>query len=81
MSRLLDENEKLERDISDLITCQICSEQFQSAGERIPCKLKCQHIICKKCAEQWLNRVSFNLGIPVPKALAGKGPVTCTKLC
>ena len=58
--KLLIENEKLQRDINDLITCQICSEKFQSAGEYIACKLKCQHIMCKKCAEQWLNRVSFN---------------------
>ena len=49
----------LSNTINDLITCQICYEKFQSNGERIPCKLKCPHIICKKCAEGWITtRVS-----------------------
>ena len=43
--------------LNDLITCQICLERFQSAGERIPCKLKCPHIMCKKCADIWLTKV------------------------
>ena len=42
----------------DFITCPICLEVYQS-GERIPCKLKCQHIMCKNCAEDWLQKVSF----------------------
>ena len=45
--------------INDLITCLICLEQFQSAGERFPCKLNCPHIICKRCADDRLQRVSF----------------------
>ena len=55
--KLRDEAEKLRSNIEDLITCQICLERFQSAGERLPCKLKCPHIMCKKCAEDWLKKV------------------------
>ena len=55
----LDDINHLKNTINDLITCQICYEQFQAAGERIPCKLKCPHIMCKKCAEGWITtRVS-----------------------
>ena len=46
--------------INDLITCQICLERLQSAGEHIPCKLKCPHIMCKKCADTWLKKVNLN---------------------
>ena len=56
---LWDQNKKLKDNINDLITCQICTERFQSAGERIPCKLKCPHIMCKKCATGWLKKVRF----------------------
>ena len=56
--KLRDETEKLQEKIIDLITCQICFERFQSAGERTPCKLRCPHIMCKKCAEDWLKMVS-----------------------
>ena len=55
--KLRDEAGKLRDNINDLITCQICLQRFQSAGERIPCKLKCPHIMCKKCAEDWLKKV------------------------
>ena len=56
--KLQHETEKMRDNINDLITCQICLERFQSAGERIPCKLKCPHIMCKKCADSWLTKVS-----------------------
>ena len=56
-------NQKLQDNINNLITCQICLERFQSAGERIPCKLKCPHIMCKKCSEDWLKMVSFSWDI------------------
>ena len=63
MGEIIDEQEyeriDLNDKIDDLITCQICLEWFQSAGERIPCKLKCPHIMCKKCAESWLKKVNF----------------------
>ena len=56
---LMEDINELSNTINDLITCQICYEQFQAAGERIPCKLKCPHIMCKKCAEGWITtRVS-----------------------
>ena len=51
----LDDRNDLNNTINDFITCQICYEQFQSNGERIPCKLKCPHIICKKCAVGWIT--------------------------
>ena len=55
----LDDINDLKNTINDLITCQICYEQFHSNGERTPCKLKCPHIMCKKCAEGWITtRVS-----------------------
>ena len=57
--KLLDQNAKLRDNINDLITCQICFERFQSGGEHIPCKLECPHIMCKKCAEEWLKNVSL----------------------
>ena len=58
-AKLRDETGKLRDNINDLISCQICSEQFQSAGERVACKLDCPHIMCKKCAEEWLKNVSL----------------------
>ena len=57
--QLMNENKKMRGNINDLITCQICLEQFQSTGERIPCKLKCPHVMCKECADGWLQKVSF----------------------
>ena len=57
--KLQDENGELRDNINDLITCQICFEQFQSTGERVACKLDCPHIMCKKCAEEWLKTVRF----------------------
>ena len=60
------QNEKMQGNINDLITCQICLERFQPAGERIPCKLKCPHIMCKQCADGWLKAVSRLLIIFLP---------------
>ena len=57
--QLMNENKKMRDNINDFITCQICLEQFQSTGKRIPCKLKCPHIMCKECADGWLQKVSF----------------------
>ena len=59
INTLKGQTKQMSDNINDLITCQICLERFQSAGERIPCKLKCPHIICKRCADDWLRRVSF----------------------
>ena len=56
---LLENTNRLQESIKDLTTCQICLERFQSAGERISCKLKCPHIMCKKCADDWLEKVRF----------------------
>ena len=58
--KLLENTNLLQEGINDLTTCQICLERFQSAGERIPCKLKCPHTMCKKCADDWLEKVSFS---------------------
>ena len=58
-AKLRDETEELRDNINDLIKCQICYERFQSTGERVACKLECPHIMCKKCAEEWLKNVSL----------------------
>ena len=33
----------------------ICDEKYKSTGARIPCKLKCSHIFCRKCALDWIK--------------------------
>ena len=55
--------------LNDLITCQICLERFQSAGERIPCKLKCPHIMCRKCADDWLEKVTSHYSTLISKII------------
>ena len=61
----LDDINDLKNTINDLITCQICYEQFQSDGEHIPCKLKCPHIMCKKCAKGWITTQPISTRVSV----------------
>ena len=54
------ENKRLGVQFDAASTCQICDEKYRSSGERIPCKLKCSHIFCRKCALDWIRaKVSF----------------------
>ena len=59
---LRQQNESLTKKIDSMVTCPICEERFESTGERIPSKLKCSHIVCHRCAQDWLKtKASFQI--------------------
>ena len=45
------EENKLEEIKIDIESCPICLEEIVD-----PCKTECEHIICKKCIEEWFKK-------------------------
>ena len=59
---LRQQNESLKKKNDSMVTCSICEERYESTGGRIPSKLKCSHIVCHRCAQDWLKtKASFRI--------------------
>ena len=52
--------------LEDLLICQICLEEYQESGSRIPRILPCSHTLCERCLIQLLAGVGV-LKCPVCK--------------
>ena len=48
---MITEKNKLEEIKIDIEPCPICLEEIVD-----PCKTECEHIICKKCIEEWFKK-------------------------
>lgn len=58
------QNQELKKKYDAVFTCPICDEGFESSGNRIPSKLKCQHIVCHSCAHEWLKTKGTKASCP-----------------
>ena len=47
--------ELISKKFEQMTSCSICDEKYESTGERAPVKLKCSHVFCLNCANNWLK--------------------------
>ena len=51
--------ESISKKFEQVTSCCLCDEKYESTGERAPVKLKCSHVFCSKCTNNWLKSQVF----------------------
>jgi len=51
--------ESISKKFEQVTSCSLCDEKYESTGERAPVKLKCSHVFCSKCSNNWLKTQVF----------------------
>ncbi|CBY37340.1 unnamed protein product [Oikopleura dioica] len=47
--------ELISKKFEQMTSCSLCDERYESTGEQAPVKLKCSHVFCSNCANNWLK--------------------------
>ena len=47
--------ESISKKFEQVTSCSLCDEKYESTGKHAPVKLKCRHVFCSHCANNWLK--------------------------